>query len=113
MKRSIPMCAALGLLLAAPAHADKMPSFAVSGGGGKSQNAEYQHFSAIVGMAVGTGSANGETAHHGFLARARLFAPRGQQPLVAKGYRLAAKLDGRKRRRHHTAPQRGWVHRFR
>lgn len=80
MKRSIPMCAALGLLLAIPAHADKMPSFAVSGGGGKSQNAEYQHFSAIVGMAVGSGSANGQTAHHGFLAGARVFASRDEEP---------------------------------
>lgn len=80
MKRSIPMYAALGLLLALPAHADKMPSFAVSGGGGKSENAQYQHFSAIPGMAVGTGSANGQTAHHGFLAGARVFASRDEEP---------------------------------
>lgn len=80
MKRSALASIALGALLALPAHADKMPSFAVSGGGGKAENDQYQHFSAIVGMAVGTASGGGQTAHHGFLAGARSFAARDEDP---------------------------------
>lgn len=79
--RPVPLlCAALGLLWAPPALADKMPSFAVSGGGGKSQNAEYQHFGAIVGMAVGTAEGGGQAAHHGFLVGGRVFAARDEEP---------------------------------
>lgn len=79
MKRWMLPCG-LGLLMAGPAMADKMPSFAVSGGGGKSQNQEYQHFSAIVGMAVGSAEGGGQSAHHGFLVGGRVFAARDEEP---------------------------------
>lgn len=79
MKRSMLACG-LGLLMAGPALADKMPSYAVSGGGGQSENDEYQHFSAIVGMAVGTAEGGGQTAHHGFLVGGRVFAARDEEP---------------------------------
>lgn len=79
MKRWMLPCG-LSLLMAGPALADKMPSFAVSGGGGKSQNNEYQHFSAVVGMAVGTAEGGGQTAHHGFLVGGRVFAARDEEP---------------------------------
>ncbi len=78
MKRWMLPCG-LSLLMAGPALADKMPSFAVSGGGGKSQNNEYQHFSAIVGMAVGSAEGGGQSAHHGFLVGGRVFAARDEE----------------------------------
>ena len=65
------------------AHAQKMPAYVFSGGGGKTQSAdgELRHFSAVgVGMAVGTAENGTHRAHHGFLGGARVFANQDLEP---------------------------------
>ena len=65
------------------AHAQKMPAYVFSGGGGKTQSpdGELRHFSAVgVGMAVGTAENGTHRAHHGFLGGARVFANQDLEP---------------------------------
>ncbi|MEE2787294.1 MAG: hypothetical protein VX589_08140 [Myxococcota bacterium] len=72
-------------LSATASHAQKMPAYIFSGGGGTSQSADgsIRHFSAIgIGMAVGDAQNGTHRAHHGFLGGAQVFANRDVEPPV-------------------------------
>ena len=60
---------------AVSATAQEMPVQTFAASGGKSENAEISHFSAVgIGMAVGTATGGGIEVHHGFLAGAQVFS---------------------------------------
>ena len=58
-----------------------MPVQTFAASGGKSENAEISHFSAVgIGMAVGTATGGGIEVHHGFLAGAQVFSDSDVEP---------------------------------